>query len=124
MRVASVLREPPSGDTQRYIITGYTGVANPDPYKDSPHFYQVNRGKRSIVLDLKSPVGIRTLHALLAKSDVFLSNYRYESLEKMGLGTEALSKQHPHLIICPMTGWGMEGPDTVSYTHLTLPTKA
>jgi len=127
--------EPPTGDTQRYLISGYTGKANPDPYKDSPHFYQVNRGKRSIVLDLKSEAGTETLHALLAKADVFLSNYRYESLEKLGLGCDALSRRHPHLIICPMTGWGMEGPDSgkpvydvggfwarsgAAYTHLDV----
>lgn len=102
--------EPPSGDTQRYMISGL-GMSSPDPYKDSPHFYSVNRGKRSIVLDLKTQEGVTTMHALLAKADVFLSNYRYSSMKGLGLDAEKLLARHPHLIVCPMTGWGLEGPE-------------
>lgn len=107
--------EPTVGDSQRHLISGMKkqkeGAPPPDPYKYSPHFCQVNRGKRSVILDLKSPKGMEALHALLAKADVFVSNYRYGSLVKLGLGAEDLLAKHPRLVICPMTGWGMEGPD-------------
>lgn len=102
--------EPPTGDTQRFMISGL-GKGNPDPYKDSPHFYSVNRGKRSVVLDLKSEAGMRAMHAILSRSDVFLSNYRYEALQRLGLDAESLLKRHPRLVVCPMSGWGLEGPD-------------
>uniref|UniRef100_A0A7S4SF01 Formyl-CoA transferase n=1 Tax=Alexandrium monilatum TaxID=311494 RepID=A0A7S4SF01_9DINO len=102
--------EPPTGDTQRYMISGL-GLGNPDPYQDSPHFYSVNRGKRSVVLDLKSEAGMRAMHSLLAGADVFLSNYRYAALRRLGLDAESVLRRHPRIVVCPMTGWGLEGPD-------------
>ena len=81
------------------------------PDIESPHFYQINRGKRSVCLDLKSEEGKSALEVLLAEADVFLSNMRYGSLKSLGLGAEELLERHPQLIVCPMTGWGMEGPE-------------
>ena len=103
--------EPPSGDTQRWIVAGL-GMAAEDPYIESPHFYQINRGKRSVCLDLKSEEGMASLETLLGEADVFLSNMRYNSLKSLKLGAEELLERHPHLIVCPMTGWGMEGPES------------
>jgi len=102
--------EPPTGDTQRYMVSGL-GKSNPDPYKDSPHFYSVNRGKRSIILDLKTDAGMEAMYALLDKADVFLSNYRYSSMRSLGLDAESVLARHPKLVVCPMSGWGLEGPD-------------
>jgi len=102
--------EPPSGDTQRYMISGL-GKGDPDPYKDSPHFYSVNRGKRSMVLDLKTEPGMRTLRALLERADVFLSNYRNAAMRGLGLDAESVLTRHPQLVVCPMSGWGLTGPD-------------
>ncbi|CAE7038463.1 fldA [Symbiodinium natans] len=101
--------EPPGGDTQRHMVSGL-GKSSVDPYQHSAHFYAVNRGKRSIILNLKTKAGLLALHALLEKSDVFISNYRYESLQKLGLDSESLQARHPRLVICPMTGWGFDGP--------------
>lgn len=107
--------EPIGGDSQRHVIAGMKkkkeGAPPPDPYKNSPHFCQVNRGKRSVVIDLKTEKGMGALHKLLDNADVFVSNYRYGSLVKLGLGSQELLKRHPRLVICPMTGWGMDGPD-------------
>eukprot|EP00439_Symbiodinium_sp_Y106_P070814 s3060_g12.t1 len=102
--------EPPGGDTQRYMVSGL-GKSSADPYQHSAHFYSVNRGKRSIVLNLKAKAGLLALHALLEKSDVFISNYRYESLRRLGLDEASLLQRYPRLIFCPMTGWGFHGPD-------------
>ncbi|CAE7528715.1 Sugct, partial [Symbiodinium necroappetens] len=101
--------EPPGGDTQRHMVSGL-GKSSADPYQHSAHFYSVNRGKRSIVLNLKAKAGLLALHVLLEKSDVFISNYRYESLQRLGLDLEGLLARYPRLIFCPMTGWGFHGP--------------
>ena len=87
-------------------------MAAEDPYIEAPHFYQINRGKRSVCLDLKSEEGMASLETLLGEADVFLSNMRYNSLKSLKLGAEELLERHPHLIVCPMTGWGMEGPES------------
>jgi len=102
--------EPRAGDPQRTLIS-QLGDVHPDPYKDSPHGYHVNRGKRSIVLDLETEAGMRVLHALLDKSDVFLSNYHAAALRSLGLDAEAVLARHPRLVVCPMTGCGLQGPD-------------
>ena len=102
--------EPPGGDSQRWIVAGL-GMEAADPYIESPHFYQINRGKRSVCLDLRSEAGMKALETLLSQADVFLSNIRYGSLQSLGLGAEELLQRHPQLVVCPMTGWGMEGPE-------------
>lgn len=102
--------EPPSGDTQRYMVSGL-GKGNPDPYKDAPHFYHVNRGKRSVVLDLKTGPGLKAFNAMLEQADVFLTNLRSPALRGLGLDADAISTRYPHLIVCPMTGWGAQGPE-------------
>eukprot|EP00933_Yihiella_yeosuensis_P079980 TRINITY_DN93393_c0_g1_i1.p1 TRINITY_DN93393_c0_g1~~TRINITY_DN93393_c0_g1_i1.p1 ORF type:complete len:429 (+),score=65.32 TRINITY_DN93393_c0_g1_i1:65-1351(+) len=109
---ADVLKiEPPSGDPQRYMISGLASKSNPDPYRDSPHFYHVNRGKRSIALDLKTDAGMEALHLLLGQADVFVYNYRYSSMQALGLGADELLAKYPRLIICPISGWGLKGPE-------------
>jgi cinnamoyl-CoA:phenyllactate CoA-transferase len=77
----------------------------------SPFFYCVNRGKMSVVLDLKTESGRAGLFALLEVADVFLSNYRQPPLEKLGLGAESLARRFPRLVVCAMTGYGRKGPD-------------
>ena len=72
-----------------------------------------NRGKRSVVLDLKTPEGAEALDKLLARADVFLSNYRQRALRDLGMGfaAEQVLSRHPHLIVCPVTGFGRSGPE-------------
>jgi len=67
----------------------------------------MERGRRSIILDLKSAEGIETAKKLAAKADVLVEGFRPGVMERLGLGPEALS---PQLIYARMTGWGQTGP--------------
>ena len=72
---------------------------------------QDNRGKRSIVLNLKTPEGMAALHKLLETADVFLSNVKVTALERLGLDGKSLLKQHPHLVCCTVSAYGPDGDD-------------
>ncbi len=75
----------------------------------SGKFTHFNRNKRSIVLDLKQDKAMEALHKLLATADVFLANIRPAALERLGLGSAALRKQHNKLIVCNLMGFGQGG---------------
>ncbi|MBO9577461.1 MAG: CoA transferase [Microbacteriaceae bacterium] len=95
--------EPPAGDPTRRI----------GPYfedGDSDYYHAANRNKESVVLDLKAPGGREALLALAAKSDVVVENFRPGTLEKLGIGFEALSGANPRIVLCSVTGFGQTGP--------------
>ena len=95
--------EQPTGDISRTI-----GVNR--PCGESDYFLSVNRNKRSVVLDLKSEAGVETLKALAAGSDVLVENFRPGTLERLGIGYEALREANPRLIYCCTTGFGADSP--------------
>src|SRR4029079_9521018 len=68
------------------------------------------RGKRSITLDLKQPHDREVFAALLTGADVFIHNLAPGKVEQFGLGYEQLSKSHPRLIWCGISGYGPDGP--------------
>jgi crotonobetainyl-CoA:carnitine CoA-transferase CaiB-like acyl-CoA transferase len=94
--------EPPGGDEMRQW----------PPFTDgeSVYFASCNRGKRSIVIDLKTGDGKSLLHRLLATADVMVENYRPGTLEKMGLGWGDLHKRYPKLVWVSVSGYGRSGP--------------
>jgi crotonobetainyl-CoA:carnitine CoA-transferase CaiB-like acyl-CoA transferase len=94
--------EPPTGDTFRKF-------GRPSTYV-SPPFASMNRGKRSVVLDLKDPADKAKLFALLADADVFLSNWRAGVADSLGLTDDALEAVNPRLIRVLVTGFGLDGP--------------
>lgn len=105
---ANVIKvEPPTGDPQRAVF-GALGVAD---QAGVPPFEIDNRGKRSVVLDLRSEEGLATLHSLLAEADVFVSNVRPAGLTRMGLDPAALTARYPRLVYGLLTGYGSRGPD-------------
>ena len=69
-----------------------------------------NRNKRSIVLDAKQPADEATLRALIAGADVLVQNMRPGTLERLGLGWDALHAAHPRLILASISGFGQAGP--------------
>lgn len=71
----------------------------------------VNRGKRSIALDLQTEGGITVLHKLLATADVFLTNLRPGALRRLGLDSDQLMAQYPALVYARGHGFGAHGPD-------------
>lgn len=96
--------EPPVGDETR--------TWGP-PFKDgqSAYFTGLNRNKRSIALDLARPEGRAVLFRLLEGADVLLENFKAGTLEKWGLGYDALlAERFPRLIHCRISGYGADGP--------------
>lgn len=96
--------EPPAGDTMRW-----TAKAAVTPGM-SPIFLALNRGKRSIALDLKTDAGKAALHELLAEADVFILNVRGKAAERLGLDYAAVSAIRPDIIYAHCVGFGQDGP--------------
>jgi crotonobetainyl-CoA:carnitine CoA-transferase CaiB-like acyl-CoA transferase len=90
--------EPPEGDKTRHL----TGMGR-------GFFPTFNRGKRSVTLDLKLEEGRVALDRLLATADVFVENFRDQSLAKMGFAPEMLRAKHPRLIVASCKGF-LHGP--------------
>lgn len=100
--------ELPGGETWRH----YGRVLSlPADDGNNVLFQTENVNKRCIALNLKTPEGIEVLMKLLETADVFLTNTRTKSLEKMGLDYESLKERFPRLIYANFTGMGEEGPD-------------
>jgi len=76
----------------------------------SATFGSVNRNKKSVVLDLKSPDGLAAARALAADADVLIENYRAGTMDRLGLGYEALSAGNKRLVYASITGFGSSGP--------------
>ena len=106
---ASVAKiEPPDGDPLRGLAA--TGLV---PYQPevNPAFQLDNRGKRSIVLDLRRPEGREAAHRLVARADVFLSNIRRQKLATLGMDYATLRALNPRLVYAALTGYGPTGPE-------------
>lgn len=81
-----------------------------NPTQEAGYYLSVNRGKRSVELDLKSEEGRAAVRALAAQSDIVLENFKTGTLDRMGLGYADLKKVNPRLIYCSITGFGLTGP--------------
>lgn len=95
--------EPPgSGDETRTF----------PPFKagESHYFLSINRGKKSIVIDLKSEAGVELLKQLAAESDILVENFRPGVMQKLGLSYDVLKQINPRLIYCAISGFGQTGP--------------
>jgi formyl-CoA transferase len=95
--------EPPSGDSTRQMV-GASG-------SESPSFNAVNRGKRSLVVNLKLPEGQQLVQRLAQSSDILIENYRPGVMAAFGLGYDALAALNPRLIYASISGYGQTGPD-------------
>ena len=82
-----------------------------------PAFAAYNRGKRSVVLDLKSPEGRHALERLVATADVMIENFRPGVMDRLGLGWSRLSEVNPRLVYCYVSGMGSIGPDRSRPTY-------
>jgi CoA:oxalate CoA-transferase len=82
------------------------------PFKENESMYYVNlnRGKKSITLNLKSDEGKNIFKELVKQSDILLENFRPGTMEKLGLGYEELKKINPRLIYSAISGFGQTGP--------------
>lgn len=100
--------EPVFGDEWRYI--GST-LKMPIEPTCNPNYDMENIGKKSVALNLKTTEGLEILHKLLAESDVLITNYRQEALEKLHLTYEELEVTYPKLVFGQVVGYGLKGPD-------------
>ena len=98
--------ERAEGDFARFYDTAVGGL--------SSYFVWLNRGKQSLVADIKHPDDAALLHAILAQADVFLQNLAPGAAERAGFGSAALRARHPRLITVDISGYG----DAGEYAHM------
>jgi CoA:oxalate CoA-transferase len=106
------VERPPYGDISR--TTGphlQAPGSGGEPREESGYFFSVNRGKRSLALDLRSEEGKAIFRDLAQKVDVLLENFTPGTMDRLGLGYEALRALNPRLIYCAVSGFGQSGPD-------------
>lgn len=95
--------EKPGGDDIR-------GIGPPFINGESAAFLQINRNKRSVVVDLKNEQGVTALRRMATQADAFVQNYRPGAMERMGLGYEQVHEINPALVYCSISGFGSTGP--------------
>ncbi|WP_029060160.1 CaiB/BaiF CoA transferase family protein [Stappia stellulata] len=95
--------ESPKGDDYRHV----------GPFRDGESllFQAVNRGKRSIALDLKDPEAVKAVRALCRTADLVVENFRPGVMERLGLGPETLRAANPRLVYLSVSGFGQSGPN-------------
>lgn len=84
---------------------------------NSALFHSLNRGKKSVQLDLKSSLDRAAFLRLLSTSDVLIESFRPGVMKKLGIEPTQLAKQFPALIICSISGYGQTGPDALRAGH-------
>jgi crotonobetainyl-CoA:carnitine CoA-transferase CaiB-like acyl-CoA transferase len=94
--------EPPGGDAYRHVMPVAPGLGR--------FFLPLNRGKRSVVLDLKAEAGRRDSERLVATADVVLHNFPVERARRFGLDWASLHDAHPHLVVGAVSSFGRSGP--------------
>ena len=97
------MERPPFGDVAR--------TTGPHIKNESGYFFSVNRGKKSICLDLKRPAGKDLFLRLAEKADVVMENFTPGTMQSLGLSYETLSARNPRLIYAATSGFGQTGPD-------------
>lgn len=102
--------EPPAGDNTRYISVGpEAGMGGV--------FVNVNRGKRSVVLDLRTEEGQDILRHLVADADVFIHSMRAAAIDKLGFGYDAVAQLNPRIVYTNCYGYGRGGPDSAATAY-------
>ena len=96
--------EPPTGDISRQVSDSY--------------FASLNRGKRSVCLELDTPDGQRRLGELVAESHALLVNLKPSAIQKLGLTYEALSRFNPKIVCVALTGFGLYGGDDPAFDYV------
>ncbi len=99
------VERPPRGDAQRWDVSADDRLGS-----DSATFFMVNRGKDSVVLDLKTDEGGQALWDLIASADCIVENYRTGVLDRLGFGHKAVRQKYPGIVYCSVSGFGQSGP--------------
>ena len=103
------IEKPGEGDYMREYLPQVQGF--------NATFLTINRGKRSIAIDLRKPAGKEVFQTLVQRSDVVLDGFRPGVMDKLGLGYEDLSKLNPKIVYAALTGYGQTGPNAQRAGH-------
>ncbi len=103
------IERPGTGDEMRT----YTPRVGPD----SVNFALLNRGKKSVAVDLKDSSSVQKILSLIREADVLVEQFRPGVMERLGLGFDSLKKINPRLIYCSITGYGQSGPKAMVAAH-------
>ncbi len=95
--------EPPSGELGRMLGPPFING-------ESVVFLSLNRNKRGMVIDLKTPAGVDIVHKLAQKCDVFLESFRPSVAERLGIGCDIMRRKNEKLIYCSISAYGQTGP--------------
>ena len=112
------IEDPRGGDGMRTLATDGRGTLRTDgPSKLRPYFDWLNRDKRSVTLNLRSPDAVHVLDLLLARADVMVESFRPSTARRLGVDAATLRARHPRLICASITGFGREGPRAELAAH-------
>lgn len=103
---AVVKVEPPEGESSRRWGVARFGAGG----DQTGLFAALNRNKASITVDLKSAAGLDAVRALAAEADVVIESFKPGVAQRLGIGYEQLSAEHPELVYCSVSGFGQSGP--------------
>ncbi len=104
------VERPGAGDDTRTWGPPFLKDASGKATKEAAYYLSVNRGKRSITVELDEPEGQDIVRALAARSDIVLENFKVGALKRFGLDYEGLKAVNPKIIYCSVTGFGQTGP--------------
>lgn len=107
------VERPGHGDDFRHYAPRTVHDADGTESVESSNYHSVNRNKRSITLDIRSPEGQKIVHALAAKADIVIENFKVGTLAKYKLDYESIRAINPDVIYLSVTGFGQDGP----YSH-------
>ena len=104
------IEKPGSGDDTRKWGPPYLKDDAGQDTSESAYYLSCNRNKKSVAIDITKESGQDLIHKLLEQSDILIENFKVGGLAKYGLDYESISKRHPHIIYCSITGFGQNGP--------------
>ncbi len=114
------VERPGAGDDTRGWGPPFLAAEDGTPTGEAGHFLAVNRGKRSVTIDIAKPEGQALVRELALRSDVVVENFKAGALAKYGLAAASLRALKPSLICCSVTGFGQDGPrrDQAAYDFM------
>lgn len=110
------IERPGTGDFARHCDTTVDGL--------SSHFVWVNRGKRSVALDLKSDEGADLFARLVDRADILVSNLGPGAMDRLGYDPDTVRAAHPALVHCSISGYGSDGPYRGPRSRCSKPTSS
>ena len=99
------------------VVGDYMRWMEPKLGDESAASWVVDRGKRSIGVDLKSPRGVEVVRRLVRSADAFVESFRPGVADRLGVGYDALRAERPRLVYCSISGYGQSGPLRLEAGH-------